>query len=125
MLVFVTSHDELVYDSLQFHPFGFVRKCYLETELPKILEDCRKEMSNRNKHYCFHTAEGEVKLLLEDIFYFESEGNYLSVYTKETSYRFRETMTALQQGLENEDFIRIHRGFLVIQSACFKSQSRF
>lgn len=29
LLVFVTSHDELVYDSLQFHPFGFVRKSYM------------------------------------------------------------------------------------------------
>ena len=26
LLVFVTSHDELVYDSFKFHPFGFVRK---------------------------------------------------------------------------------------------------
>ena len=34
LLIFVTSHDELVYDSLQFHPFGFVRKGYLEKELP-------------------------------------------------------------------------------------------
>lgn len=117
LLVFVTSHDELVYDSLQFHPFGFVRKSYIETELPYILEDCKKEISSHNKHYCFHTAEGEVKLLLEDILYFESEGNYLSVHTKDSSYRFRETMTALQQALENEDFIRIHRGFFVNQAA--------
>ena len=117
LLVFVTSHDELVYDSLQFHPFGFVRKSYLDTELPKILEDCKKEISSHNKHYCFHSAEGEVKLLLDDILYFESEGNYLSVHTKDTSYRFRETMTTLQQALEADGFLRIHRGFFVNQAA--------
>ena len=36
LLVFVTSHDELVYDSLKFHPFGFVRKHLLGEELPNV-----------------------------------------------------------------------------------------
>lgn len=64
LLVFVTSHDELVYDSLQFHPFGFVRKGYLETELSRVLADCAKEIGSHSRHYYFHTAEGEIKLLL-------------------------------------------------------------
>ena len=42
LLAFVTSHDELVYDSLQFHPFGFVRKNHMDTELEKLLKDCVK-----------------------------------------------------------------------------------
>lgn len=117
LLIFVTSHDELVYDSLQFHPFGFVRKSYLETELPRVLQDSEKEISSHSRHYHFRTSEGEIKLLLDDILYFESEGNYISVYAKDISYRFRETITTLQNTLENFGFIRIHRGFLVNQSA--------
>lgn len=116
LLIFVTSHDELVYDSLKFHPFGFVRKSYLDTELPRILEDCKKEISSHERYYHFHTSEGEVKLLMEDIFYFESEGNYLSAYTKETSYRFRDTMSSVQNVLEEFGFVRVHRGFLVNQA---------
>lgn len=115
LLVFVTSHDELVYDSFQFHPFGFVRKSHLGTELPRVLQDCEKEIRNRSRHYHIHTAEGEVKLLLEDICYFESEGNYLNTYTKNQVYRFRDTISAVQNELEDYGFIRIHRGFLVNQ----------
>ncbi len=64
LLVFVTSHDELVYDSLQFHPFGFVRKSYMDKELPRILADCVTELNSREKHFCFHTANADVKLLI-------------------------------------------------------------
>ena len=76
LLVFVTSHDELVYDSLQFHPFGFVRKGYMDKELPRILADCVTELGSREKHFCFHTANADIKLQLDEILYFESDGNY-------------------------------------------------
>lgn len=117
LLVFVTSHDELVYDSLQFHPFGFVRKSYLATELPRVLIDCEKEIHSHNRYYHFRSPEGEIKLLLDDILYFESEGNYIHVYAKDTSYRFRDTISAVQNELERVGFVRVHRGFLVNQAA--------
>lgn len=117
LLVFVTNHDELVYDSLQFHPFGFVRKSYLKKELPKVLADCEKELCSKKQHYQFRTTEGQVSLLLEEILYFEAEGNYLWVYAKDKSYRFRETISAVQEILEPQGFVRVHRGFLVNQAA--------
>lgn len=117
LLIFVTSHDELVYDSLQFHPFGFVRKGYLENELPKILADCVREINCREKHFCFHANNSEIKLLLDDILYFEAEGNYLKLFAKSGEYRFRETITAVENALCDNGFVRIHKGFLLNQSA--------
>lgn len=135
LLIFITSHDELVYDSLQFHPFGFVRKSFLDTELPRVLTDCEKELLSNKQYYHFKTAEGEVSLPLEEILYFEAEGNYLWVYIKgndeaagdvgmgdasertQKRYRFRETMAAVQEELEKQGFVRVHRGFLINQAA--------
>ncbi len=117
LLIFVTSHDELVYDSLQFHPFGFVRKGYLEKELPKILADCVQEINCREKNFCFHANNSEIKLLLDDILYFEAEGNYLKLFAKSGEYRFRETITAVENALWESGFVRVHKGFLLNQSA--------
>ncbi len=44
LIVFVTAHDELVYDSFKYHPFAFVRKKFLEEELRSVLSDCEKEI---------------------------------------------------------------------------------
>ena len=117
LLIFVTSHDELVYDSLQFHPFGFVRKSYLEKELRTALEDAVKELSGREKHFCFRSAEGNVKLRLGDILYFESEGNYIKLFAADEGYRFRDTVSSLENALSASGFVRIHKGFLVNQAA--------
>lgn len=118
LLVFVTGHDELVYDSLKFHPFGFVRKAYFAEEMEKLLKDCEEELGSRERHFTFQAGAERVKLPLAEIFYFESEGNYvkLSVRTGET-YRFRDTLYSLEAALSGDGFIRIHKGFLVNQRA--------
>lgn len=117
LLVFITSHDELVYDSLKFHPFGFVRKSYMDKELPQMLSDCADELSSRERHFCFHTSEGDVKLKIEEILYFEAQGNYLKLCLKDGEYRFRGTLSAVKNTLSDSGFIRIHKGFLVNQAA--------
>ncbi len=91
LIIFVTSHDELVYDSLQLHPFGFVRKSHMDDELAKVVEDAVSEI--------------------------EADGNYIKVMTTQEEYRFRETMQALENSLSGDGFVRVHKGFLVNQEA--------
>ncbi len=116
-LIFVTSHDELVYDSFQFHPFGFVRKNYFNEEIEKILMDCEAEFKSQQKHFNFQADGQLICLKLTDIKYFESEGNYIKIFTKGDPYRFRSTLAAVQNALESSGFIRVHKGFLVNQEA--------
>ena len=115
ILIFVTAHDELVYDSFKSHPFAFVRKKYLREELPQVLADCIREVRTKEKKFHFRAEGGEVSVLLSDICYFEAEGNYLMVHLKNDTYRLRSTMSAVQNTLESEGFIRVHKGFLVNQ----------
>lgn len=117
LLVFVTSHDELVYDSLQFHPFGFVRKSHLDTELPKVLADCEKELREKNTVYHFRNSEGEIYLPVSHILFFEADGNYLVISTRKETYRFRETLSAVCKELSHRGFLRVHKGFLVNMAA--------
>lgn len=117
LLVFVTSHDELVYDSFRVHPFGFIRKSCMDAELEKILRDCEKELSGREQFFTFKCNSENIRLKLREIFYFESDQNYLKLYTKQKVYRFRGTIGAVEEMLSNKGFIRFHRGFLINQEA--------
>ena len=113
LIIFVTSHDELVYDSLRFHPFGFVRKTHLDEELDMVLKDAVEDINSREKSISVHTAQGDVRLKLKDILYFESDGNYIKVMTTDEELRFRDTMQTLEATLQYDGFIRVHKGFLV------------
>lgn len=117
LLLFVTSHDELVYDSFQYHPFAFIRKSYFDAEIMDALTDCLQELEHRERHFCFRTEGKRVCLFLSDILYFEAEGNYLKLFSKTGQYRFRSTITSVENTLTNCGFIRIHKGFLINQAA--------
>ena len=113
LLIFVTSHDELVYDSFKYHPFAFVRKTYLREELSGVLKDCMLKIDKKNKHYVFKSGFETVSLPLDEILYFESFANYLTVKTNTHEYKTRSTISGAQSELEKNDFLRIHKGFLV------------
>ena len=113
LIVFVTAHDELVYDSFKYHPFAFVRKTYLRKELSGVLKDCRLKIDKKNKRYVFKSGSETVSLSLDEILYFESFANYLTVKTKTLEYKTRSTISGAQSELEKNDFLRIHKGFLV------------
>ena len=117
LLIFVTSHDELVYDSFQYHPFAFVRKSCFDREIKPVLEDCVRELQHRERHFCFRWEGKRVCLLLSELFYFEAEGNYLHVFSKTGQYRFRSTIASVENTLAGCGFIRIHKGFLINQAA--------
>lgn len=117
LLIFVTSHDELVYESLQYHPFGFIRKSFFEQEVAKILGDCRERLSTAGQRFSFRSEGRDTALFLSEILYFEADGNYLKVCTNTQTYRFRSTLTAVENSLLCDGFVRVHKGFLVNQSA--------
>ena len=113
LIVFVTAHDELVYDSFKYHPFAFVRKKFLEEELKAVLSDCAKQLESRNKNFIFHNASKLVTLAQSEILYFEGQANYLAIHTTSEVFKMRSTMAAVEKELEDSDFLRIHKGFLV------------
>ena len=117
LLVFVTSHDELVYDSFQYHPFGFVRKSFFEKEIDKVLKDCARELEGSRKHFSFRVGGRDVRLSVSDILFFEADGNYLRLYSSKEEHRIRSTITAVENSLSSCGFIRVHKGFLVNQLA--------
>ena len=113
LIVFVTAHDELVYDSFKYHPFAFVRKKFLEDELKTVLSDCEKQLESRNKNFVFQNASKLVTLSQSEILYFEGQANYLAIHTLSDEYKMRSTMAGVEKELEDSDFLRIHKGFLV------------
>jgi len=117
LLIFVTSHDELVYESFQYHPFGFVRKEFLKSEIKQVMSECVKELQSKTQFFFFRAKGMEYKTKLSEIQFFEADGNYLKIHTDKEIFRFRSTVAAVENTYGSQGFIRIHKGFLVNQAA--------
>ena len=119
LLVFVTSHDTLVYQSFRYHPFGFIRKSHFDDEIGTVVKSIADELQKRNEYFSFKTNEGFFKVPFADILYFESESNYVNLHCADNQYKFRGTITSLENELSAKGFIRTHKGFLVNQQHIF------
>lgn len=113
VLIFVTSHDELVYKTFAYKPFGFLRKSHIAEEIDELVDRLSKELEFRKQELVITKAGEIVKVPLCDISYIESEGNYLNIRVGEEIIRHRETMSNMENELKGKDFIRCHKGYLV------------
>lgn len=126
-IVFVTDHDELVYSSLRFRPFRFVRKSHLDSELPEVLAALSKELSRlgAGRKFSFRTLNGEIFLDIADIQYIEIFGHTLRVQVNGgESVECSGSLSELEKQLSEFDFVRTHKSYLVNCKYIYAIESR-
>ncbi|WP_340077836.1 LytTR family DNA-binding domain-containing protein [Leptobacterium sp. I13] len=55
----------------------------------------------------------DVSINVHEIIWFESAGNYMKLHMNERIYVLRQTMTSLYSSLNTDEFIRVHRSYIV------------
>lgn len=68
------------------------------SEKPFIFIKCEKKM---------------VKLILDEILYFEAQKNYLLIHTENEVYRAHHSISEMEDKMPEDAFMRIHRSFIV------------
>lgn len=113
IIIFVTSYA-------QYAPLGF--ECGASRYLVKPLRDKKvnealdfivKRLSREKKILSFNFNKEHVRLLCDDIIYCESEHNGSIIYTQDGSFPTRMTISELITKLDNEQFSRVNRGYIV------------
>ncbi len=113
LLVFVTSHDALVYKSFKYRPFAFIRKSFFDEEIGSVVSDIVTQLRKSDDNFSFKTGSGLFRVKLCDILYFESDGNYINLHCANGVHKFRATIGSVESELSGKSFIRIHKGFIV------------
>ena len=113
ILIFITSHDALVYQTFAYRPFGFVRKTHINQEIDELVKRVCKELLENKQELAIRKGQELIRVLIKDIIYIEAEKNYLVIRTGDDMFRIRETMTNALNELQGKGFIRCHKGYLV------------
>jgi DNA-binding LytR/AlgR family response regulator len=124
ILIFVTSYDELVYQSFKYHPFGFIRKSHFNEEIYENLKSAIKILEEKKDTLTIKSGNELIKIEINKIKYIEAEQNYVIAFTDKCNYRFRETLGNLEKELAGKGFIRTHRGYMVNQKWVFIFNSK-
>ncbi len=121
-IVFITSHSELVYDSMDFQPFNFVQKGNMkqfQNKLSDVIFKLTLHLKQHKKIVLYDKKQGRFSVSYSDILYIESDDHYVRYYIlgvkpKRIFYvMVRSNISELEKELSEYDFVRIHKKYLV------------
>lgn len=116
-VIFVTTENNLVYDSFDYKPFNFIWKGSVEnlhTRVSYIIDKLVKDIEY-NLPVCFELPYGECKYIIpREIIYAKSKGNYVDfVLSNSEVITLRLKMDKTSEMLSSRLFIRIHNRTIV------------
>ena len=114
IIIFVTNKENLVFQSIKYSPFRFIRKDNLNEDIQELFFALKEKIILDNIQYEV-VVDGKIKFLnVSKIVYFESfRHNIIAHYFDTTTYNIKESLSNLTNQLEKYGFIRVHKSYLV------------
>lgn len=119
-IIFVSNHENMVFDSYEYAPLWFVRKSFMERDMLKAVQKYLKTES-KVQIWCKDGEKSkDIWFCINEVLYIECRGHTLFIYTKnEECHKIYGSLKSLEEKLLVYGFIRIHKNFLV-NARCVK-----
>lgn len=112
-IVFVTNKDELVYESIKYAPFRFIRKSEFDNDINEAIDKYLKKRTKKKQSIIFSTENGKKAITISDIEYIEVRSHKLTVHTKSGILEANGNLKDIELSVAQYGFIRIHQSYLV------------
>ncbi len=114
MLIFLTSHKEMVFDSFQVKPYNYFVKPIDIDKVNRILKNAINEVIDRKTtHFEAVSNNHTFRIQIDDIYYFECNGRKIDIHTKNGIITILGKMNQIEASLQNKKFFRCHKGYIV------------
>jgi DNA-binding LytR/AlgR family response regulator len=120
LVIFTTAYSEHAVESFELDAIDYLLKPFSFT---RFLKACNKAYEQHNLRanlgsnaldtIFIKSGYEQVKVTLKSILYAESQGNYVQFILNDQKIMSRLTMNEVEDLLPKQDFIRIHRSFLI------------
>jgi|ERR1022692_2334562 DNA-binding LytR/AlgR family response regulator len=122
MVIFTTAYSEHAVQSFELDAIDYLLKPFSQ---PRFLKACNKahgqyKLKNSNGDFSsvpesifIKSGHDQIRIVLDDILYVESSGNYMQFVLKDQKILSRLTMSEAEELLPSSAFIRTHRSYIV------------
>ncbi|MEN8126081.1 MAG: LytTR family DNA-binding domain-containing protein [Bacteroidota bacterium] len=124
-IIFTTAYREYAVDGFDLKavdyllkPISFERLLqavnkYLNENI-NLITDNKEDLIHDKSNFIFVRSDRKmIKIDFSEINYIESLGDYLKIYLNEKKIITRETITSIEAKLPKNDFLRIHRSYII------------
>lgn len=124
LIIFTSSNKDYALEAFELNIADYLLKPFTPARFlqavakAKAIMDSRKENIQLHKNEFLFVRDSNItrRLKLDDIFYAEAMGDYVKFYTREKMFAIHGTMKAAEERLPKDDFIRVHRSYIIAVS---------
>ena len=133
MNLILCDDDKVFLNKLEIRIRGLCQKYKIAVEMEcyvsaKEMLELQKKAGKKVPQIELQTGRQSVKLALRDIWFVESEKNYLLFYrekdTRDEAIRVRMKMSEAEKKLEAHKFVRTHKGYLVNMNYVYRLREK-
>ena len=114
MIIFITNMEQLVFESIKYSPFRFVKKQTMNEEITEVLNALSQKIVKDNLAYKFICNGTQISIRLSEIMYLEAFKHTIVLHqANKNEYKIPITLDHFQMLYESVGFLRIHKSYIV------------
>lgn len=116
LLIYVSGYDKYMMELFRLDVFAFIPKPINEQLFRNTFLEANQKICNNRFYFPFHYKNQEIKLLCNDILYFESSARQIKIHSKNEKIDvFNGKLSDVEEKLSagKIPFLRIHQSYLV------------
>lgn len=110
-IVFVTSHKELKWDTIDLKTLAFLEKPVDQIGVETCLRTVIRE-NRENIDVAFRTMDGDRFMKLDQMVYVMAQGNYVSIYSLKDEIVGYDSIKMIEEQLKGTTMLRVHKSYL-------------
>lgn len=114
-IVYISSKENYAMKLFKIRPLDFLIKPLQKKEIDGVLDKAISLIQMKNHFFEYSFQKTYNKILIQDIYYFKSEGKKIQIITKDPNKvkEFYGKINQLQEQLSEKQFLLIHKSFFV------------
>ena len=124
LVIFTTAYPEHAVEGFELEAVDYLLKPFSLERFVKAVNRAAEKISLQNQttetrpgHLLVKADKKLYKVDFHEILYLEAYGDYVKIFTKEKMLLTKERLTNLEAELPTENFLRIHRSYLISLAA--------
>ncbi len=130
-IIFTTAYDQYALKAFEHNALDYLLKPYAKERFDEAVEKARERIHSGDResinrlveqrdeqedeiHRVVVKSRSKIHVIpVDDIIYLEAQDDYVMIYTHQSKHLKQKTMKFFEAHLPAEDFVRIHRSYIV------------
>lgn len=113
VIIFVTSHKEMMQEAFEVRAFHYIVKPFEQQEVERIIGNAVRYINRTNKIFFYKCGRKTVSVLFQNIYYFESSLRKVKIVTSTGEECFYSNLKKIRNELDEKLFVQVHTSYIV------------